>query len=161
MLVGIVSDTHDRLPMIDAALALFAKRGVEAVIHPGDFVAPFAVRRLLRYDGPLYVTYGNNDGERAGLKELMPQIVDGPLFVELGGRRILVHHFIEWCDVKDIERADVVITGHSHEVVNRRENGRLLLNPGECCGWVSGRCTAAILDTDGPTAEICDLEKQE
>lgn len=158
MIIGVLSDTHDRLPMIDAALALFAKRRVEAIIHAGDFVAPFAVRRLLRYDGPLYVTYGNNDGERAGLKELMPQVVDGPLLVELGGQRILVHHYIGWCAAKDIERADIVITGHTHEVVNRVDGGRLLLNPGECCGWVTGLCTVAVLDTKGPSAEICELE---
>ncbi len=158
MLIGVIADTHDRLPQIDAALSLFARRKVEAVIHPGDFVAPFAVRRLLSYDGPLHVTYGNNDGERAGLKELMPQVQDGPLFVELGGRTILVHHYIDWCKPADVERADIIITGHTHEVVNRFENGRLFLNAGECCGWVSGRCTVAILDTAGPSAEVCELE---
>ena len=158
MLIGVVSDTHDRLPMIDAALRLFADRQVEAVIHPGDFVAPFAVRRLLQYKGPLHVTYGNNDGERAGLKELMPHVADGPLFVELGGRTILVHHFIDWCEPKDIERAEIVVSGHTHEVVNRLERGKLLLNPGECCGWVTGRCTVAVIDTDGPSAEVCELE---
>ena len=158
MLIGVVSDTHDRLPMIDAALSLFADRQVEAVIHPGDFVAPFAVRRLLQYKRPLHVTYGNNDGERAGLKELMPHITDGPLFVELGGRTILVHHFIDWCEPEDIERAEIVVSGHTHEVVNRLERGKLLLNPGECCGWVTGRCTVAVIDTDGPSAEVCELE---
>ncbi len=158
MLIGVVADTHDRLPTIDAALVLFAARRVEAVIHPGDFVAPFAVRRLLQYQGPLYVTYGNNDGERAGLGQLMPRVQDGPMFVELGGRTILVHHFIDWCRAEDIRRADIIITGHTHEVVNRFENGKLFLNPGECCGWVNGRCTAAILDTEGPSAEVCELE---
>jgi len=158
MIIGVISDTHDRLPMIDAALALFMRRRVEAVIHAGDFVAPFAVRRLLQYKGPLYGAYGNNDGERAGLKKLLPQLVDGPLWIELGGSRILVHHFIEWCDRSDMETADIVITGHTHEVVNRFDGKRLLLNPGECCGWVTGRCTVAILDTDGPSAEICELE---
>ncbi len=158
MLIGVVSDTHDRLPMIDAALRLFAERQVEAVIHPGDFVAPFAVRRLLQYKGPLHVTYGNNDGERAGLKELMPQITDGPLFVELGGRSVLVHHSIDSCKGDDIERADIIITGHTHEVVNRLEPGNLLLNPGECGGWVTGRSTVAVVDTDGPSAEVCELE---
>ena len=98
MLVGVISDTHDRLPLIDRGLALFRERGVEAVIHPGDIIAPFAARRMLQFEGPLFVTYGNNDGERKGLKEVLPQIVDGPLFVELGGRSILVHHFIDWCD---------------------------------------------------------------
>jgi hypothetical protein len=157
LLIGVISDTHDRLPMIDAALTLMAERRVEAVIHAGDFVAPFAVRRLLHYTGPLHCTYGNNDGEREGIRRLVPQVVDGPLFVEIAGLRVLIHHFVDWCSRAEIDKADVVITGHTHEVVNRFEGRRLILNPGECCGWVTGRCTAAILDTDGPSAEICDL----
>jgi len=160
MLIGVISDTHDRLPMIDAALKLFEARGVGAVIHPGDLVAPFAAKQLLQYRGPLYVVYGNNDGERVGLKTILPQIQNGPLFVELGGRTILVHHFIDWCEPEDVERADIVITGHTHEVVNAVEGKMktLILNPGECCGWVNGPCTVAIVDTAGPSAEIFDLE---
>ena len=88
----------------------------------------------------------------------MPQLVDGPLFVELGGRSVRIHHFIDWCEPADIERADVIVTGHTHEVVNRFDNDKLILNPGECCGWVSGRCTVAVLDTEGPSAEVCELE---
>ncbi len=160
MLIGVISDTHDYLPMIDAALSLFARHRVETIVHPGDFVAPFAVRRLLQFDGPLHATYGNNDGERAGLRELIPQIQDGPLLVKLGGRTILIHHFIDGCKPADVEQADIVITGHTHEVVNRFENGKLFLNPGECCGWVNGRCTVAILDTEGPSAEVCELESR-
>jgi putative phosphoesterase len=158
MLFGVVSDSHDRLPAIDRALALFRERGVEAVVHPGDIISPFAAKRLLAWAGPLHVVYGNNDGERAGLKELLPQILDGPLFVDLGGRRVLVHHFVDWCKPRDIEAADIVVTGHSHEVVNQLDGGKLLLNPGESCGWVTGRCTVAIVDTGGPSAEICELE---
>ncbi len=157
MLIGVISDTHDRLPLIDAALDLFARRSVEAVIHPGDFVAPFAVRRLLQYKGPLHVTYGNNDGERTGLKELLPQIQDGPLFVELDGRVILVHHFVDWCRPEDVDRAHIIVTGHTHDVVNRFQDKKFFLNPGECCGWVTGRCTVAVLDTEGPSAEVCEL----
>lgn len=160
MLIGVISDTHDRLPMIDAALDVFRKRGVDALIHAGDFVAPFAVRKLLAFDVLLFATYGNNDGERAGLKKLMPQVVDGPLFVELGGRTILVHHFIDWCEAADIARADVVVTGHTHEVVNRTFGGTLLLNPGECCGWVTGRCSVAVLDTEDPSVEIIELRPE-
>ena len=158
LLVGVLADTHDRLPMIDAALSLFAERKVEAVIHAGDFVAPFAVRRLLQYRGPLHAVFGNNDGERAGLSELLTQLTDGPRFVELDRRTILVHHFLDWCSSDDVQRAEIIVTGHTHEVVNRYEPGKLFLNPGECCGWVTGRCTAAILDTDGPSAEVCELE---
>lgn len=158
MLIGVVSDTHDRLPAIEAALTLFNRRGVEAVIHPGDVIAPFAARRLAKLTVPLYITYGNNDGERKGLADVFPQIQDGPLWIMLDKRRILVHHFIDWCRQEDVERADIVITGHTHEVVEQHHENRLLLNSGECCGWVSGRCTVALLDTDDCSVEICELQ---
>ena len=158
MRIGVLSDTHDRLPVIDAAVRLFVQRGVDAIIHAGDYVAPFAAKRLLAFPGPLYAVFGNNDGERRMLKETLPQLVDGPLFVELGGRRVLVHHFVEWCTPEAIAEADIVVTGHTHEPGFETRGGTFYLNPGECCGWLSERCTVAVLDTDGPSAEIVELE---
>jgi len=157
MNIGVLADTHDRLPAVDAALAIFRQRRVEAVIHAGDLVAPFTAKRLLSWEGPLHVVYGNNDGERAGLKTLLPQIQDGPVLLALGGRKILLHHAWEDCPPQLVAQADVVVTGHTHEPVNQRQDGRLLLNPGECCGWVTGRCTAALLDTDSLSAEIIEV----
>ena len=157
MRIGVISDTHDRLPTLDRGLELLQERGIDALIHPGDIIAPFAAKRLLAWPGPLYVIYGNNDGEREGLKKVLSQIQDGPLWIEAGSRRILVHHFIDWCRAEDIEAADIVITGHTHEVVNEMRDGKLFLNPGECCGWVNGRCTVAVLDTETMTAEIIDV----
>ncbi len=158
MKIGVLSDSHDRLPAMNAALDEFRRRGVEAIIHAGDLVAPFAARRLQAWTGPLYVTYGNNDGERKGLKGVLNQIQDGPMQVTLAGRRVLVHHYVDWCAPSDIAWADVVVTGHTHEIVNEIRDGKLYLNPGECCGWVSGRCTVAVLDTDRPSAEIVELK---
>ncbi len=157
MRIGVICDTHDRLPSLDRGLAVFQERGVEMVVHAGDLVAPFAARRLLAWRGPLRVIFGNNDGERKGLKDVLPQIQDGPLWVEAGGKRILVHHFVDWCKRADVARADVIITGHTHEVINEQRDGKLFLNPGECCGWVNGRCTVAVLETDLPSAEIIEV----
>ncbi len=160
MLIGVISDTHDRMPAIDAGLTALLDREVDAIIHPGDVVAPFAAKKFASLPVPLHVTYGNNDGERVGLKSVLPQIVDGPLVVELGGRSILVHHFIDWCDAADIARADIVITGHTHAVSVEREDNKLLLNPGEACGWVHGTCTVATLDTDSLEVDIIELDVQ-
>ena len=157
MLIGVISDTHDQLTTIKRAIDLFDQRGVQAMIHPGDLVAPFAARQLLEYSGPIYVTYGNNDGEREGLRKILPQITDGPLKIVMGGKKILVHHFIEWCSQSDIDEADIVITGHTHEVVNEEQDGKLLLNPGECCGWVNDRPTVGLLDTEAMSMEIVEL----
>ncbi len=156
MRIGLISDTHDRLPAIDAALERFAALGIRTLIHPGDLIAPFAARRLAAFPGRLYVTFGNNDGERAGLKGVLPQIQDGPLWVELAGRRLLVHHFIDWCRPADVRRAAVVITGHTHEPRVER-SASLLVNPGECCGWVSGRATVATLDLDSLEVEMIEV----
>lgn len=158
MLVGVMSDTHDRLPLIDRALELFDARGVELIVHLGDLVAPFAARRFVDLKVPVCVLYGNNDGERPGLKEVLPQIADGPVFRELGGRNLLLHHFVDWCPPQALARADAVLSGHTHQVVNERVDGKLFLNPGECCGWVTGRCSVTVLDTETLSADICDLE---
>ena len=105
MKIGVLSDTHDRLPCIRRALAEFARRRVGAILHAGDVISPFAAK-LLTPDAvgtlPVHVIYGNNDGERAGLAKVLPQIRDGPLQLTLGGKAILLGHWIE-----DLADADV------------------------------------------------------
>jgi putative phosphoesterase len=142
---------------MQAALDEFRRRGITVVLHPGDIVAPFAAKLLAAWSGTMHVTYGNNDGERRGLKQVLPQIQDGPLHLEFGGRRILLHHALEWCRPEDISAADVVVTGHSHEPVIARREGRLFVNPGECCGWVTGRATAAIIELDTCEAKLIEV----
>ncbi|MGD8450640.1 MAG: metallophosphoesterase [Phycisphaerae bacterium] len=156
MLIGLMSDTHDRMPAIRAALDLFHKRNVDMVIHAGDVVAPFAARLLADYPGQVHVLYGNNDGERRGLKQVLPQIQDGPLWLDLAGHRVLVHHYLQWCSAADLARADVVISGHTHECVVEERDGRLLVNPGECCGWITGHCRVALLELE--THEVESIE---
>jgi putative phosphoesterase len=159
MLVGILSDSHDHLDYMRRALELFDREEVQAVLHPGDLVAPFAARLLVQlWQGPLTVVYGNNDGERRGLAAVLPGICDGPVLVELGGKKISMDHYPPDAEHRPVEGADVVLFGHTHEVVNEQRGGVLYLNPGECCGWVTGRPTVALLDTDSLKAEICSLQ---
>jgi uncharacterized protein len=159
MKIGIISDTHDRLPTFRRAVAMFKRLQVQAVFHAGDLVAPFAAKLIApdALDIPLYCVYGNNDGEKAGLKKLLPGIVDGPMRVAVGGKTIVMHHFIDWLKPADWVGADVVITGHTHEVVNETRDGVLFLNPGECCGWVNDRCTVMLLDLETMKADVVDL----
>jgi putative phosphoesterase len=154
MEIGVLSDTHDRLPAIESALRRFRERGIATVLHSGDIVAPFAAKVLAAWGGTLHVTYGNNDGERRGLQQILPQIQDGPLHLPLAGRRVLLHHALECCRPEDIAAADIIVTGHTHEPGIERRDGRLFVNPGECCGWVTGRATVAILKLDTWQAEL-------
>jgi len=161
MKLGIISDTHDRLPTFRRAIAMFERLKVDAILHAGDYVAPFAAK-LIAPDVqriPVYCVYGNNDGERKGLKAVLPQIVEGPLKIRLGGRNIVMHHFIDWLKPADYAEADIIITGHTHSVVNEIKDGKLFLNPGECCGWVNDLCTVALLDTETAKAEVVQVHE--
>ncbi len=157
MRIGLIADTHDRLPVLQAALDHFRRLGIDTVLHAGDLVAPFAARLLAAFGGNMHVVYGNNDGERQGLKAVLPRIQDGPLFLNIAGRRILLHHYIDWCQPADVARADVIVTGHSHELRVDQRDGKLFINPGECCGWLSGRCTVATLDPRSATVETVEV----
>lgn len=159
MKIGVISDTHDRLPTFRRAMALFRRLKVDAVFHAGDYVAPFAAQLISPQvlSIPLHCIYGNNDGEREGLKRLLPGIQDGPIAVDLADRRIVMHHFVDWLQPADIAGADVVITGHTHEPVNELREETLFLNPGECCGWVHDRATIAVLDLQALKADIIEV----
>ena len=161
MKIGVIADSHDHLPPLRRAVAMLKRMKVDAVLHAGDYVAPFAAKELvgpnLPASIPLHCIYGNNDGERAGLRQILPQLVDGPLRLELGGKTIVMHHWIEQLSDADVQGADIVVTGHTHEVVNEVRGGVLQLNPGECCGWLTDRCTIALLDTDAMEAQIVEV----
>ena len=162
MKLGVLSDTHDRLPTFRRAVQMFKRLEVDAIFHAGDFVAPFAAKLIAPDalgDTPLYCIYGNNDGERQGLKKVLPHVQDGPLRVELAGKTIVMHHYVDWLSASDIKGADVVISGHDHTAHIETKDGVLYLNPGECCGWVNDRCTAATLDLDTMQAELVEVHE--
>src|SRR6056297_2121144 len=65
MRIGVVSDTHDDLAAVEAAVSLFDREGVDAVVHCGDFVAPSSVTPFDVDGVDFYAVRGNNDGEWA------------------------------------------------------------------------------------------------
>jgi uncharacterized protein len=160
MKIALMSDSHDRLPALRAAVSRLKELGAEQVVHAGDVIAPFAAKCLTPEhlgDRPLHVIYGNNDGERAGLKKVLPQIADGPVRLELGGQRIAVAHYREWFAADDVAWADVLVSGHDHHAYIQADDGKLWINPGEVCGWLTGRCTFVMLDTDTTRTDLIDV----
>ena len=157
MLIGVMSDSHDNLPNIRKAVELFASRGAEALIHAGDFVAPFAVKEILKFPGRAYGVFGNNDGEVNGIRALWRDVHRGPHLFELGGLKILAAHAEADLVKASRDDADVHIFGHNHRA-EVRDGRPLVVNPGETGGWLTGSATCAVLDTYGPTAEILEID---
>ena len=159
MLIGVMSDTHDNLTMVRKAVDFFVREGVEHALHAGDIVAPFSLVPILESGIPFQGVLGNNDGEVVLLLERSKGAIQpAPRRLVIGDKRILLQHFHHF--VKEIAlggKFDAVIYGHTHEVDNRRVGETLLLNPGECCGLLSGKASVALLDTEAMEAEIVTL----
>lgn len=160
MKIGVIGDSHDRMPALKEALATLHAREVAAILHAGDFIAPFSAKLLsaAAAGAALHCIYGNNDGEREGLRKVLPQIQDGPLRLALAGKTIVMSHAVESLVPADLAGADIVITGHTHRPAGETRDGVLYVNSGECCGWVTGRCTVAVVDTDAMSAEIVEVQ---
>lgn len=157
MKIGIFSDTHDNLPRIDQAVAFFNARKVSFALHAGDFVAPFTISHIAKLACDWRGVFGNNDGERAGLAAASAnRICAGPLRMELSGRRILMVHDPAALGSLS-EQADLVICGHTHVPQVAAQKKSLLVNPGECSGWLSGNSTVAVVDLRDLSARIHTL----
>ncbi|MFZ2052779.1 MAG: metallophosphoesterase [Candidatus Aminicenantales bacterium] len=160
-MIGVMSDSHDNVTMVRKAVALFKDAGCDLVLHAGDVVAPFAARELAALGCPVKAVFGNCDGEKQGLEmalEKFGNIQDAPLLFAHEGRQILlVHYHFSVATYASSGKYDVIIFGHTHKPVIQKEGKTLLLNPGETGGWLTGKCTAALLDPEKLEAEIIGL----
>jgi len=142
MVVAVMADSHDNQFAIRAACALCKARSVSAIIHCGDIIAPFSIRRLVETGIPVYAVFGNNDGERTVLRRELPSIADPPLQIQLASRRIAVFH----APPEEFPQVDAVFYGHTHKKEARFERHTFILNPGELGGWLTGSCSMALVD---------------
>ena len=159
MKLGIISDSHDNIPRIKQAVDIFNERKVDLVIHAGDWIAPFAVRPLGELKCQWVGVFGNNDGEKLGLsKTSQGRINVAPHSLELDGRKILVlHEPGELAALIKSQSYDIIIYGHTHDQVIERHDRTLVINPGECGGWLKGKSSIVVVDLDQMDAELVEI----
>ena len=73
MLVGLMSDTHDRVPAIAELLRLMSEKGVSMVLHAGDYCSPFALKPFQTANMAMAGVFGRNDGDPEGLRSAAAQ----------------------------------------------------------------------------------------
>lgn len=160
MLIGVIADTHDNMDKLKKAVDLFNERGATLVLHAGDYVAPFTAREFRRLNCRLVGVFGNNDGEKFGLLkhyEGFGELHEGIHQLELSGKMVAITHYPEIAETLASRGAyDVVVYGHTHRA-EIREPQPLVINPGECGGWLEGQSTVALLDLASMKAELVKL----
>jgi putative phosphoesterase len=166
MRVGLLADTHDRVPAIAALVRMIAERGAGMVLHAGDFCAPFALGPLLEPQLPVGGVFGRNDGDRQGLlgraaAAIGVELFESPHTFEVGGRQILLVHDIGDVQSRSVEAHALVVHGCTHHRECRSRGETLIVNPGEACGWLYGTPSAAVLDLQSNQVEFLTLEGSE
>ena len=156
--VGILSDSHDNMDALKSAVTVFNEKNVDLVIHAGDLVSPFTAREINRLSCPVVIVYGNNDGEILGLnKTFQGNIFQPPHTIKVNEKKVLIMHDpILLGELEKKNGFDVIIYGHLHEV-DIRTGKPVIINPGECGGWLTGRKTVAIWHVDTDDVELIDL----
>ncbi|MDX1639625.1 MAG: metallophosphoesterase [Balneolaceae bacterium] len=162
MLIGLISDTHDHVPHIKRAVELFRKRQTALVLHAGDYCSPFTIPHFEGLN--LKGIFGNNDGDKYLLLQKCNEI-DAELygdFMELqaGGLNIAVYHGTHQPITRALRRSgnyDVVVSGHTHSVVEKEIGNTLAVNPGTAHGF-DEEATAVLLETESRELEIVRLD---
>jgi putative phosphoesterase len=165
MLIGIIADTHDNLPMIEKAVKRLNKENVALVLHAGDYVSPFVIPKFKALHAKLIGVFGNNDGDHEFLRKRFNECSNCEIrgrFAEINaeGFKIALLHGDETELLEALINCggfDAVVHGHSHAEVSRRNGKTLIVNSGEVCGYLTGKSTVALLDTVKREAIIIEL----
>lgn len=159
MKIGVISDTHDHLDNIKKAVSILKGKGITNIIHLGDYCSPFSVP-LIRME-KVYAIFGNNDGDKLFLQKKANEsgfIIDrGPKAITIEGRRIaIMHEPFQLEAFRKSDMYDIVLHGHTHEHYTKKDP--LTVNPGELCGYLSGKGTFAIIDLETLECEIIEIK---
>ncbi len=163
MLIGIFADSHDHLDHIRRAVEVFNQAHCELVVFAGDLVSSFAVPPLRKLNCKGIGCFGDNEGNKPGVSagmRIIGSIGEPPFgFKTPDGCRILLTHMER--SLKGIEgEFDVAIYAHTHKPrIDRDEQGRVWINPGETSGWSYGNPTVVLFETTSKVATIVSLRK--
>ena len=148
-LVGIISDTHGRLPHSVSA----AFNGVDFIIHAGDIGEP-EILKALDEIAPTIAVRGNMDyGRWAHPLAAIESI-------EFNQTHLVVLHDVYRLESgPNIVAPNVVISGHTHRPLQEENQGVLYINPGSAGYPKHGQpATVALLQINGHTLEARHIE---
>ncbi|HMS26834.1 MAG TPA: metallophosphoesterase family protein [Burkholderiaceae bacterium] len=168
MKICIVSDSHDRAPMLAQAVASAKEAGAELVIHCGDLIGAQTLKPLIALGLPVHLVHGNNLGDPIALwkmckrSEGLINYHGADIDIEIAGRKLFATHYPHYArGIAALGEFHVVCCGHSHEASVEQQTtikgGKSwLVNPGSVAG-LGGSATWILADLELATFEIRQL----
>lgn len=158
--IGILSDTHEDVRMIRKAVAIFNERKPQLVIHCGDIISP-PVLELFR-GLPMKFVYGNNDGERSGLRKKCEELgfspIDDTLTFSFAGKSFFVNHGTRSSTIQEaaaLQQYDYVLHGHTHQQRDELVGKTRIVNPGAM--FSADLYSIAFLDPESGSVEFIEI----
>jgi len=150
VIIGILSDTHDRAHAMAAGIETLQQAGAQYFIHCGDIGTQPCIDLLAGLPGAF--VFGNTDWDRARLAQYAVGI-DVACFgnfadLELDGKKLAVIHGDDFRlkqRLIDEQKHDYLLQGHTHLRDDRRVGRMRLINPGAL--HRATEKTVATLDT--------------
>ena len=148
MRVGLIADTHDRLPAIAELVRAMQGAGVDMVLHAGDYCSPFSLKPFEDAHISLAGVFGGTTATRRDC------VVAGAVGVRHRAVRVAAQlrdrRPAHPARARHRRRAaaigrpgtSIVIHGHTHQQEMKTRGDTLIVNPGEACGWLYGTPTA-------------------
>lgn len=162
MRVGILSDIHDHIANLRAALQKL--QATDVLLCCGDLCSPFIIKEFGEgFTKPIHIVFGNNDADLFRITRKASEYEHLHLHGEfceltLDGQRFAMQHFDNLGRALAASDAhDVVCFGHNHRYEVRRNGGTLVINPGEVMGELSGAATVVAYDTKSGDVQRHDL----
>jgi uncharacterized protein len=155
LLVGIISDTHDNLPLIEKAIKKLNSEKVELILHAGDYTSPFVITNFKTLNCRLIGVFGNNDGDHELLKKRFSETKNCEIHgtfaeIDIDGFKIALLHGDETELLEALlkrECFDALVYGHTHVATEHKNGKMIIVSPGEVCAYLTGKSTIALLDT--------------
>lgn len=154
MIIGILSDTHNNLPNLQAALDLFRQRGIATLIHCGDLTGVEVAQKM---DGfRVICVFGNGDFATGEIRHVLlaqnPENYAGLIYKgEIDGVRVAATHGHLPGAADELILSgefDYVFLGHSHRHKEEQAGATRIINPGALGGLHSEARQVCLLDLD-------------
>ena len=136
MLIGLISDTHVRIPGHNVSLSTLisselppqvieAFKGVDLILHAGDIYS-LPVLDDLESIAPVLAAEGDDDP----FDTTIDRRVKPTQTITVDGVTIWMSHYGEWTDNLTKKPPDIVVYGHTHHSKLDDYNGTIRINPG-------------------------------
>jgi len=129
MKILVISDTHGDTKKAEAAIR--ANKGVDLIIHLGDYFRDAQKLSGLFADIPIEYVYGNSDFMIDGVPaEKLLEVCGKKIFITHGHRYSVKWNYEKLCRKAEEQHADIILFGHTHTPEIIETDKFIMINPG-------------------------------